>query len=64
MQPPHSHPPRPGRLRRWLIGLGLLALLTVGYGLSLNWFVHRLGDGVEKSLQRPDASDRDVIVPG
>ena len=60
---PHHHDPRSGRLRRWLIGLSLLAVLALGYALSLSWFAHRLGDDVEKSLRTPDASDNAVLPP-
>ncbi len=60
---PSQHPtPRPGRLRRWLVGLALLTALALAYGLSLNWFAHRLGDDVEKSLRVPDAVDSDNAV--
>lgn len=61
MRPQH-HAPRSGRLRRWLIGLSLLSALALGYGLSLSWFAHRLGNDVEKSLRVPDASDTDNAV--
>jgi len=63
MRPHHSPHPRSGRLRRWLVGLGLLTLLAAVYGVSLSWFAHRLGDDVEKSLHMPDASDSGVISP-
>lgn len=60
---PNLNSPRPGRLRRWLVGLGLLVLLMAIYGVSLNWFANRLGDDVEKSLRIPDGSDSGVISP-
>lgn len=60
---PHLNSPRPGRLRRWLVGLGLLVLLMAIYGVSLNWFAHRLGDDIEKSLRIPEGSDSGVISP-
>lgn len=60
---PHPNSPRSSRLRRWLLGLGLLGLLMAIYGASLNWFAHRLGDDVEKSLRVPDGSDSGVISP-
>lgn len=62
MRPSRHHEPRPGRLRRWLVGLALLTVLALAYGLSLNWFAHRLGDDVEKSLRVPNAADTDNAV--
>lgn len=58
-----SDPPRSSRLRRWLIGLGLIVVLAAVYGVSLNWFAHRLGDDVEKSLHVPDGTDNGVVSP-
>lgn len=56
MQHPDPAVPRPPRLRRWLIGLGVcLALLGV-YAFSLNWFAHRLGDDMEKTIRLPTAA--------
>ncbi|MCL1634750.1 hypothetical protein M2650_08920 [Luteimonas sp. SX5] len=63
MRPHSNHSPRTGRLRRWLVGLGLLVLLATVYGLSLNWFAQRLGDDVEKSLRVPGATDGEVMSP-
>lgn len=63
MRPHHPHTPRSSRLRRWLVGLGLLTALASAYGLSLSWFAHRLGDDVEKSLRMPETSDSGVISP-
>lgn len=63
MRPQPGRSPRPGRLRRWLVGLGLLALLMAVYGAGLNWFAHRLGSDIEKSLRIPDGSDSGVISP-
>lgn len=61
----HSHhsDPRSGRLRRWLIGAVLLTVLAVGYGVSLSWFAHRLGDDIEKSLRSPSAPENAVPSP-
>jgi hypothetical protein len=60
--PPHPAP-RTGRLRRWLIGLGLLTLLAAGYGMSLNWLIHRLGDDIGQSVHRPEVSESGMISP-
>lgn len=62
MQPSQQHEPRPGRLRRWLAGLALLAALALAYGASLSWFAQRLGNDVEKSLRMPEAVDSDHAV--
>ncbi|NZA25647.1 hypothetical protein H0E84_04570 [Luteimonas sp. SJ-92] len=46
----NADPPR-HRLRRWLIGLAVLALLLAGYAAALHWFTLQVGDGVESSLR-------------
>ncbi|WP_024891590.1 hypothetical protein [Luteimonas huabeiensis] len=47
------------RLRRWLLGLGIGALLLVGYALALQAIGTRIGDGVESSLRSaPVVDDR------
>jgi len=63
MRPSHRHDPRSGRLRRWLIGIALLTVLAAGYGVSLNWFAHRLGDDIEKTLRSPSAPENAVPSP-
>lgn len=41
----------PRRLRRWLVGLGIVAVLLVAYALALQTIGTLLGDGVESSLR-------------
>ena len=51
-----STAPRTGRLRRWLIGVGMCVVLLGAYALTLNWFAQRLGDDMEKSIRLPTVS--------
>lgn len=63
MSTPDATFPHRGRLRRWLMGLGLLFAMIAAYGLSLNWFAHRLGASIEKSVHAPEPVDREVMSP-
>ena len=59
----HTDPaaPRSQRLRRWLIGLGVCAVLLGAYAFSLNWFAQQLGEDMEKTIRLPTpAADSDT----
>lgn len=43
------------RLRRWLIGLCVVAVLLGAYAVALRWFTLQIGDGVEGSLRTAPA---------
>jgi len=61
MDPSNPASPRSRRLRRWLIGIGVTALLLAIYGFSLNWFAQQLGDDLEKSIRLPStAAERET----
>ena len=65
MQHPEQTSLRPRRLRRWLIGLGVCAVLLGGYAFTLNWFAQRLGEDMEKTIRLPTAAaDNDTAGVG
>ncbi|MEZ0470814.1 hypothetical protein [Luteimonas salinilitoris] len=43
------------RLRRWLVGLCIAAVLLGAYAVALRWFTLQIGDGVEGSLRAAPA---------
>lgn len=54
----HTDPvaPRPRRLRRWLIGVGVCVVLLGAYAVTLNWFAQQLGNDMEKTIRLPTAA--------
>lgn len=43
------------RLRRWLVGLCVVAVLLGAYAVALRWFTLQIGDGVEDNLRTAPA---------
>ncbi|MDH5823074.1 hypothetical protein QFW77_08740 [Luteimonas sp. RD2P54] len=62
-QPSANSSPSRHRLRRWLIGLAILAALLAVYAAALHWFTLQVGEGVQSSLREAPLLDDAQHVP-